>query len=156
MSSQDPFIRPIQLEDADEMARLHAQSAAYLRALGDDTDFQFNAQRYRQDGFGDNPAFSGFCAVLGHHLIGYLLYNWVYDTDRALRYLFVIDLLVDEAWRQSGIGKALMNHAATVCREAGGAELFWAVYDKNEMAFAFYNRLGAETIKDLRFMRLKV
>ncbi|MCB9431372.1 MAG: GNAT family N-acetyltransferase [Ardenticatenaceae bacterium] len=156
MSSQDPFIRPIQLEDADEMARLHAQSAAYLRALGDDTDFQFNAHIYRRDGFGDNPAFSGFCAVLDNHLIGYLLYHWAYDTDRALRYLFVIDLLVDEEQRQSGIGKALMNHAAAFCQEAGGAELFWAVYDKNEAALNFYNRLGAEEINDLHFMRLKI
>ncbi|MCA9995037.1 MAG: GNAT family N-acetyltransferase [Anaerolineales bacterium] len=156
MPSQNPAIRPIQREDAPEMARLHAQSAAYLRALGDDTDFQFNAQIYLRDGFGDNPAFSGFCAVLGNQLVGYLLYNWGYDTDRALRYLFIIDLLVDEQQRQSGIGKALMNHAAAFCREMGGAELFWAVYDKNELALNFYNRLGAEEITDLRFMRLKV
>lgn len=150
------FIRPIKLEDADEIEELYHQSAEHLRSLGDETEFQFNAQIYQRDGFGDQPAFSGFCAVLDKKLVGYLLYTLAYDTDQAFRYVFVIDLLVDKLFRKSGIGKALMDHAVKYCREVGGQELFWAVYDKNEMAINFYNHLGAEEIKDLRFMRLKV
>ncbi len=44
-------IRPTTPEDATEIERLYAQSAAYLRTLGDTTDFQFNAQVYLRDGF---------------------------------------------------------------------------------------------------------
>ncbi|MFN8457818.1 MAG: hypothetical protein U0401_24715 [Anaerolineae bacterium] len=69
------------------------QSAAHLRSVGDETDFQFNAEVYRRDGFGDHPAFAGIVAELDQRLVGYLLYTFGYDTDRALRYLFVIDLL---------------------------------------------------------------
>lgn len=149
-------IRPLRVEDANEIEALYSQSAEHLRSLGDDTDFQFNAQAYKRDGFGDHPAFAGFCAILAEKLVGYLIYTFAYDTDRAIRYLFVLDLLVDKNVRQSGVGKALMNHAAKVCREAGGSELFWEVYDKNELALNFYSRLGAEEIRDLRLMRLKV
>ncbi len=145
-------IRPTTPEDAAEIERLYAQSAAYLRALGDTTDFQFNAQVYLRDGFGERPAFAGIVAVLDSQLAGYLFYTFGYDTDRALRYLYVIDLLVDQAVRGQGIGKALMDHAAGICRDQGGAELAWAVYAKNELALDFYRKLGAREVTDLRFM----
>ena len=156
MQPKEILIRPIKLEDAAEIEELYTQSAEHLRSLGDETDFQFNAQVYQRDGFGDHPAFSGFCAVLDEKLVGYLLYTLAYDTDQAMRYIFVIDLLVDKRFRKNGVGKALMAHTAEFCREVGGQELFWAVYDKNELAINFYNHLGAEEIQDLRFMRLKV
>ena len=156
MQPKGIFIRPIKLEDAAEIEELYNQSAEHLRSLGDETDFQFNAQVYQRDGFGDHPAFSGFCAVLNKKLVGYLLCTLAYDTDQTMRYVFVIDLLVDKLFRKSGIGKALMDHTVRFCREMGGQELFWAVYNKNELAINFYTQLGAEEIQDLRFMRLKV
>ena len=149
-------VRPLTLDDAEAVARLYAQSAAYLRALGDDTDFQFSAEVFVRDGFGPRAAFSGLGAEVEGVLGGYLLYTFGYDTDRALRYLFVLDLLVDEPMRRHGVGRALMEHAAMVCREAGGQELFWAVYAPNQAALDFYTRLGAEAITDLRFMRWRV
>lgn len=150
------MIRPATLDDALSVERLYAQSAAYLRALGDTTNFQFNAQVYIRDGFGAHPAFAGIVALLEQQMIGYLLYTFGYDTDRALRSLCVLDLLVDETHRGYGVGRALMGRAAEICREQGGAELFWAVYAKNKEALAFYQRLGAEELQDLRFMTLKV
>ena len=66
----------------------------YLRALGDCTEFVFTADTYLRDGFGSHPAFSGLVAELGGKVIGYLLYNFGYDTDRAMRLMWVIDLFV--------------------------------------------------------------
>lgn len=149
-------IRPAILEDAAAIERLYNQSAAYLRALGDSTDFQFNAQVYRRDGFGQSPAFQGIVALVDEQMVGYLLYTFGYDTDRALRQLVVLDLLVDEHCRGQGIGRVLMEHAARICREQGGGELCWAVYKDNHAAFAFYQRLGAKEVQDLRLMALPV
>jgi ribosomal protein S18 acetylase RimI-like enzyme len=140
-------------EDANEIARLHAQSAAYLRALGDETDFRFNAAVYLRDGFGENRAFWGIVAEEGETLLGYLLYNFGYDTDRALRILFVLDLLVDEAARGQGIGKKLMQEAETIAQEKGASELQWAVYTPNKAASRFYENVGGEWIEDIRLMR---
>ena len=149
-------IRSLTPEDADQIEQLYAQSVAHLRALGDDTEFQFNARIYLRDGFGEQPAFAGLGAVWNGNLVGYLLYTFGYDPDRAIRYLFILDLLVDQGVRNQGNGKALMRTAASVCQEAGGRELFWAVYAKNTLAQAFYKRLGAEAVTDLQFMCLKV
>jgi len=147
-------IRAATAGDADAVARLYGQSAAYLRALGDTTDFRFDAEIYLRDGFGPAPAFACVVAGRGADLVGYLIYTFGYDTDRAMRYLFVIDLLVDEASRGQGIGRALMDRAAEICRAAGGAELLWAVYRANAPAIAFYERLGARKVTDVDFMAL--
>jgi ribosomal protein S18 acetylase RimI-like enzyme len=149
-------IRQITVDDAEQVARLYAQSAAHLRALGDPTDFRFDADVYRRDGFGARRAFSGVVAVLDDALVGYLLYTFGYDTDRAKRNLFVIDLGVDEQLRGRGIGKALMERATSICRSAGGGELVWAVYERNTSALEFYRRVGGETITELQFMTLGV
>jgi ribosomal protein S18 acetylase RimI-like enzyme len=149
-------LRAATKDDAREIGRLYAQSAAYLRALGDETDFQFSAEVYLRDGFGAHPAFYGIVAEQSARLTGYLLYNFGYDTDRALRYLTVLDLLVDETARGQGIGRALMNAASEICREHGGRELVWAVYSKNTAALDFYRKLGATVVTDLVYMTLPV
>jgi len=105
-----------------------------------------------RDGFGANPAFSGLVAELNGKVAGYLLYHFGYDTDHARRLMHVCDLYVQEGARHHGAGRALMQAAANLCREAGGHELLWTVYKPNKLAFDFYERLGAEYVKDLKFM----
>jgi GNAT superfamily N-acetyltransferase len=147
-------IRAAVASDAAAVAQLMAESAAYLRALGDtSTDFNFTAETYLRDGFGPNPAFSGLVAVDEGEVSGHLLYHFGYDTDRAIRLLHVVDLMVREGSRKQGIGKALMHRVAELAREAGASELFWAVYKPNQLAARFYEGLGAEYIEDLFFMR---
>ena len=86
-------------------------------------------------------------------LWGYCLYNFTYDTDRALRILYVLDLLVDEAARGKGIGLSLMQTTETIAREKSCSELQWAVYAPNQAALDFYHKFGGELIEDLLHMR---
>jgi GNAT superfamily N-acetyltransferase len=149
-------VRPIDIMDSKEIARLYIQSANYLRSLGDSTEILFTEEIYLRDGFGDSRAFHGIVVEADRKLLGYLLYNFGYDTDRALRYMFVVDLLVDEKVRGFGIGKKLMKHASLICKEMECSEMQWAVFLKNNKALKFYKRLGAETVNDLVLMSLKV
>jgi ribosomal protein S18 acetylase RimI-like enzyme len=145
-------IRTTTRDDAEAIGEFARQFADYLRSLGDPTDFRFNAEAYLRDGFGPNPAFSGLVAELDGRIAGYLLYNFSYDTDKAIRLLHVLDLYVHDSARRHGAGRALMQAAAQICREAGGSELFWVVYSHNRLAFAFYESLGAQYAKDLQIM----
>lgn len=149
-------IRTATAADAAVVGQLAEQFADYLRSLGDSTDFKFNAQSYLRDGFGPNPAFAGIVAELEGEVIGYLLYHFGYDTDRAIRLLHVVDLYVREDRRSQGAGQALMREAAQICRAGGGHELFWAVYIPNKLAARFYERLGAYYVEDLNFMAWRV
>jgi ribosomal protein S18 acetylase RimI-like enzyme len=146
------IIRTATVSDANAIGELAQEFQVYLRALGDRTQFEFTAETYRRDGFGPTPAFAGLVAELEGHVVGYLLYHFGYDTDRAMRLLQVIDLYVQAANRRRGVGEALMRAAAKICQAVGGRELLWSVFAPNKLAFQFYERLGAKYIQELKFM----
>jgi GNAT superfamily N-acetyltransferase len=148
-------MRPCTPADADAMAALYQQSANYLRSLGDASTFQFTAETYIRDGFGEHPAFEGILAELNDKAVGYLLYTFTYDTDRTMRVLYMLDLLVDEAARGQGLGRKLMEQAREIAKARGAGELMWAVYKHNKGAEEFYKHLGAEKLEDVFFMTLK-
>ena len=141
--------------DATSIGFLAKQFASYLRNLGDRTDFKLTAEAYLQDGFGLRSAFEGVVAEEGGHVIGYLLYHFGYDSDRAFRNLHIVDLYVDSKARRKGIGRSLMMAAAGIARQAGAREMIWSVYHANDLAAAFYEKLGAQRITDLFFMKLR-
>jgi GNAT superfamily N-acetyltransferase len=147
------FIRLAMIDDAREIGRLYQQSADYLRALGDTTDFKFNPEIFLRDGFGENAAFSTLVAIVDEQISGYLIYQFTYDTDRAIRILYVLDLLVDNAVRGNGIGTHLMNHAYDIAQSKGASELQWAIYIHNKKALHFYEQWGGELIEDILPMR---
>ncbi|MBI3943435.1 MAG: GNAT family N-acetyltransferase [Chloroflexi bacterium] len=148
----DFIVRAATAADAPAVGQLAQEFAAYLRDLGDMTDFQLDEAAVRRDGFGPNPAFTGLVVEKDGQIVGYLLYHFGYDTDRAMRLLHVVDLYVRQDARRSGIGRALMLAAADICRQAGGGVLFWSVFKPNKLAAEFYRRLGARYVSDLDFM----
>jgi hypothetical protein len=148
-------IRPAWASDAQDIGGLARQFADYLRELGDQTEFQLTAERYLRDGFGEHPAFSGIVAEDGGRVVGYLLYHFGYDSDAAARNLHVADLYVDPDARQRGVGTALMRSAGGIAREAGAGELIWSVYHLNKIAAEFYEKLGAQRIAEVFFMKLR-
>lgn len=145
-------IRAATPDDAAEIGRLYQQSADYLRALGDTADFQFSAEVFLRDGFGDNPAFSTIVAVENGLTLGYLIYQFTYDTDRAIRILYILDLLVDSDVRGKGIGTELMDDANRIAKVKGVSELQWAVYIHNHKAMHFYHKWGGKLIEDILHM----
>ncbi|MGI8467452.1 MAG: GNAT family N-acetyltransferase [Pyrinomonadaceae bacterium] len=150
------IVRPAEAQDSESIGKLAAEFIEYLRGLGDEAEQKFDGTIYLRDGFGVNPAFSGIVAENAGEILGYLLYHFGYDVDYAIRTLHVVDLYVSEKRRRLGIGKALMKRVSEICRDAGGTQLFWAVYAPNKAAMNFYERLGARFTQNLLFMRLDV
>ncbi len=150
------WIRPALASDAPDIGRLAGQFADYLQTLGDQTEFNLNADAYLRDGFGLQPAFKGLVGEDQDQVIGYLLYHFGYDSDAAFSNLHVVDLYVDSRARKKGVGKALMSEAARIAREAGSREMIWSVYHANDIAAAFYEKLGARKVTKVFFMTLPV
>ena len=147
-------VRPATAKDVTAIGQLTNQFVQYLRDLGDTSDLNMTTEVILRDGFGEQPAFSGLVAEQNNVVVGYLFYHFGYDVDNAARNLHVLDLYMDQNFRGQGIGKALMKTAAKLCREVGGTELFWAVYNKNKLAMSFYEAIGARYTKDLLFMKI--
>ena len=149
------IIRPALAGDAHAVGNLAQQFAGYLRGLGDPTEFKLTAESYLRDGFGVAPAFAGLVAEDRGNLLGYLLYHFGYDSDKAVRNLHIVDLYVDSAVRRRGVGTALMSRAANIAREARAQELMWAVFHPNTLAIKFYERLGARRVTDVFIMNIQ-
>lgn len=157
MTTPTPRLRPLVESDADAIIHLYGQSAAHLRRLGCNGPFLFDADAYRRDGFGAAPAFQGIGVVVGAEpeaaLVGYLIYTFGYDTDRAARHLMVLDLLVEESHRSQGLGELLMTEARRIAAAHGIDELALFVHKRNDGAIRFYQRLGGELVEEVRWMR---
>jgi ribosomal protein S18 acetylase RimI-like enzyme len=149
-------IRTATVDDAEAISKLAAEFHNYLKKLGDASNFYFNASTYIRDGFGENPAFVGLVAESDEAVIGYLLLQFGYDTDQSRRLAYVDDLYVGESWRGRGVGNALMIRAADIARSHGAQALWWGVHERNELAFRFYEGLGARYVKGIRFMSIDV
>jgi ribosomal protein S18 acetylase RimI-like enzyme len=67
-----------------------------------------------------------------------------------------VDLYVEEKARRKTVGRALMAAAVEIAVEAGAEELVWSVYNLNSLAASFYEKLGAERITEVFFMKLRV
>ena len=147
-------IRVGRASDAQAIGQLARQFADYLRELGDTTEFRLTADAYLRDGFGKNPAFAGIVAEQGGCVVGYLLYHFGYDSDRAARTLDIADLYVERTNRNQGIGRALMQKAAGIAREAGAEQLVWSVFHLNNTATNFYKKMGAQRADDVFIMKL--
>jgi GNAT superfamily N-acetyltransferase len=152
----DLSIRPLTAADADTVAEMSRRFNLHLRQLGDTDPYNFSRARYLADGFGDDPAFGGFLAVIDSAPAGYLLHCPNYDVDRAIRQLMVIDLWVEPSARGSGAGRKLMQAASDLARQRQAQRLIWAVLRSNRQAIDFYRRLGAEDVEALDWMTLQL
>jgi GNAT superfamily N-acetyltransferase len=137
--------------DADAIDRLFREFVAYLRTVGDHNEYRFGAQQYLEDGFGRDPAFRGLVAEDQARVIGYLLFSKGYDGD-YVRYLYVVDLFVQDRSRNMGAGKMLMDSVREIARSEGIGRLSWSVHKNNSGAIRFYERLGAKYSDDTHQM----
>jgi ribosomal protein S18 acetylase RimI-like enzyme len=149
-------VRPIRREDAEAVIGMTKEFGAFLVSLGDKWDPNLTEARYLEDGFGADPAFGGFIAEEADKPLGYLLHTPSYDSDRACRVLFVIDLWVRPWTRRLGVGRKLMDAAAELGKQRNCGYLLWSVFKPNTLARQFYDKLGGQEIADLDWMTLKL
>jgi ribosomal protein S18 acetylase RimI-like enzyme len=75
-------------------------------------------------------------------IIGMALCYVRYSTWKG-QCLYLEDLIVSEAWRGRGVGKALMEAVIAEAKSQGFPRINWQVLAWNEPAIKFYERLGA-------------
>lgn len=106
-----------------------------------------------QDGFGENPLFGVFVAEINQQIIGMALYFYKYSTWKG-KSIHLEDLIVTQAHRGKGIGKALLNKMVDLAQTENIKRLEWNVLDWNTPAIDFYLESGAEILKEWQLVRL--
>ena len=108
----------------------------------------------QRDGFGPTPRFTCLIAEYNEEPAGFALYFTSYSTWLGHHGIRLEDLYVTPAYRQKGIGTALLARLALIAIEEGCPRLEWDVLDWNELALSTYRRIGATVQTEWRIMRL--
>lgn len=104
--------------------------------------------------FGPDPAVFCHVAEVEGRIVGIALWFLTYSTWEARHGIWLEDLFVLPEQRGSGIGLALLQGLAAICRERGYRRLEWCVLDWNEPSIRFYESVGARPQSDWTTYRL--
>lgn len=106
----------------------------------------------KKDGFGTNPLFYVFVAEVDSDLqakqiVGIALYYYRYSTWKG-KIIHLEDLVVKSSMRGKGIGNALFSEIIKQGKRDKVRRIDWHVLDWNKPAIDFYEKAGANVLKD--------
>jgi GNAT superfamily N-acetyltransferase len=104
--------------------------------------------------FCDSPRVFCDIAEWDGEAAGFALWFLNFSSFRGRHGIYLEDLFVRPAFRQRGIGKALLARLAQRCVEEGWARFEWAVLDWNAPSIAFYKSIGAQVMDEWKICRL--
>ncbi len=104
--------------------------------------------------FGRERVAHAILAYVGPDPVGFAIYSYSFSSFHGRPGIYVEDLYVEQAYRGSGIGKALLVYIAQLGQQRGCARLEWSVLNWNERAMEFYQELGAVPMEEWTTFRL--
>ena len=105
------------------------------------------------DGFSENPSFHCFVAEVHGKIEGMALVYNRYSTWKG-KALHLEDLIVSDVMRGAGIGSALLDEVVKYGHHLGVKRITWEVLDWNEPAIVFYEKKGANIMRDWNVVHL--
>ena len=106
-----------------------------------------------RDGFSTNPLFFTFVAELDDKIIGMALYYYRYSTWKG-KTIHLEDLVVKKQHRGTGAGFALYTEIIKQAKADAVKRVEWNVLDWNTNAIDFYEKSGANILKDWRVVQM--
>jgi GNAT superfamily N-acetyltransferase len=98
--------------------------------------------------FGPQPFAEAIIAFKEQEPVAFALYFFNYSTFAGLPGLYLEDIFVRPAYRNTGIGRQLFAFLAKTALERGCNRMELSVLNWNEPAIRFYKKLAAKPITD--------
>ena len=113
---------------------------------------------YEQTGFLEsleNEKNIALVAIDNEKVVGYILGEFK-ELPHLIRSktAYVANFGVRTAFRNNGVGKQLMNAFLDICKKNDIEEILLGVYNKNETAYAFYEKLGFQPLEQKMILNL--
>lgn len=106
-----------------------------------------------KDGFGENKLFHCFVAEVADEIVGIALVYPRYSTWKG-PVIHLEDLIVSKKMRGSGLGTALLDKVVQYGHQLGVKRICWEVLDWNDPAIEFYEKKGANVLRDWDVVQL--
>ncbi len=145
-------IRPVTEPDIPQVMDFIRAIAEYER-LSDQV--VANEAVLRESFFGSQANAEGLLAEQAGESVGFAIYFHNFSTFTGRSGLYLEDLFVKPAWRQQGIGKALLVRLAQIAVERGCPRFEWVALDWNQNAIDIYENLGAKQLHEWRIFRME-
>lgn len=132
----------IRLATIEDAGTIHAGLLLIGDHLGARHKVVSTPEDLARHGFGQRPAFTVLIAETGGVFSGLCLFFDSFSTWRGVPGAYIQDIVVDPAFRGTGVGEALLRATAAHVRAAGGRYLRLSVDAENPSAQRFYERQG--------------
>ena len=142
----DYRIRRMEERDIESLAIL------YRQFWGVDSDCARMRNKFAE--LHANPNYAIFCATVNGSVVGSIMgivCDELYGNFRP--FLLVEDLIVDQEYRERGIGRALMAGLENFAKEHNCSQIQFITETDRQDAVAFYASLGFDTTKHVGFKR---
>jgi GNAT superfamily N-acetyltransferase len=107
----------------------------------------------QEKGFGKQPSFQCFVAEKESKIEGIALVYMRFSTWKG-EVLHLEDLIVSQKMRGQGMGEALLNEVVKYGNQLGVKRISWEVLDWNTPAIEFYEKKGANVMRDWNVVHL--
>lgn len=104
--------------------------------------------------FGARPYAEVILAFIGDEPAGFALFFHNFSTFLGKPGIYLEDLYVKQHLRGLGVGYALLQYLASIALERGCGRMEWSVLDWNTPALNFYERIGANILRDWQICRM--
>jgi len=140
MKNKNYHIRLAKREDAPTCHDLIMELAIFEKAPEKVSN---TLAQFTEDGFGKKPIYHLYVAEWNatKEVVGMALFVIGYSTWKG-KMLYLDDLVVREAYRGNGIGRALIDKLFEYAQENEVKIVKWQVLDWNEPAIKFYKKLN--------------
>lgn len=136
-----------------DMPQVHGLIKELARFEKEGNAVEVTVEDLVRDGFGENVLFHCFVAESDAKVVGMALVYHRYSTWKG-PIIHLEDLIVAETMRGSGLGSALLDAVVTYGAKLGVKRINWEVLDWNEPAIAFYEKKGAQVMRDWDVVQL--
>lgn len=149
-------IIPLQKKHLDRLVELAWEFDDYITSLSSGERVPFDRESKKQQfltyAFWKDKVFSGYVAKIDWEIIGFTLYHYWFDPDDMQgKVIYMIELFVTEKFRWMWAARALI---AKLQSHPDSIGLYFWVWKKNIPTIQFYQKLGADWIEDVPFMKL--
>jgi GNAT superfamily N-acetyltransferase len=151
-SSHQLTIRPTTAEDLPALLELIRELAQFERL---EHEVEATVKSLSEAFFGPQAVASALLANVDGQTVGYAIYYFTFSSFLGRRGLWLDDVYVRPAFRQRGVGRALIKAVAQIAAERQCGRLEWTALNWNQNALDFYRTLGMQVMDEWVLLRLK-
>jgi GNAT superfamily N-acetyltransferase len=144
-------IDPVKVAELPELLQLIHELARFEKL---EDEVETTVQSLQDAFFGSAPAAGALLARHGEDVAGYAIYFFTFSSFVGRRGIWLEDVYVRPQFRQRGLGRELIQAVARVGVERGCGRYEWTALNWNKNALEFYEKLGAQTLKEWVTLRL--